>query len=279
MSLTRRDLLKWSMGAVAASAMPIRLANVFANEAAKKIPIGLQLYSLRDVAPKDVPGTLDAVATMGYQGVEFAGYYGLKADSLRKMLDKSGLKCCGTHTAIDTLTGDALKATVEFNKTLGNKYLIVPWMPPPTSIAAIMDMAKTFTTLAEKVKDSGMRVGYHAHGGDFQPVADRIPWEVLFTNAGPSVLMQLDTGNCLSAGVDPVGILRKFPHRSLTIHLKEFGGPEGAAVGEGKAPWKDIFEVCETTGDTEWYIVEQESSKSPLESVKVCVENLRKMGK
>ena len=282
MNITRRDLLKLSVGAAAASALPVGWTKALAEQSAKKVPIGLQLYSLRDVAPKDVPGTLDAVAKMGYQGVEFAGYYGLKAEELRKMLDKSGLLCCGTHTGIDTLADNAIKATVEFNKTLGNKYLVIPWLDPKTfmsSIAALQDTAKKLTDLADKVKDAGMRVGYHAHGCDFQPVADRIPWEVLFSHAGPNVIMQLDTGNCLSAGNDPVAILKKFPKRAATVHLKEWGGAPDAPIGEGKVPWKDVFEVCETIGGTEWYIVEHESSKNPMDSVKQCLENLRKMGK
>jgi len=92
--------------------------------------------------------------------------------------------------------------------------------------------------------------------------------------------MQLDTGNCLGGGGDPVATLKKFPGRSLTIHLKEHGGPAGAPVGDGKVPWKEIFELCETTGGTQWYIVEQESFQtSSMESVQKCLENLRKMGK
>ena len=190
-----------------------------------------------------MPGTLEAVAKMGYQGVEFAGYYGRKAKDLRQMLDHNGLKCCGTHTALDTLTGDALKGTVEFNQTLGNKFLIVPWLPPSitTSLAALIDAAKLLTDLADKVNEFGMRVGYHAHAHDFKPVADRIPWEVLFTNAGPDVVMQMDIGNCLDGGGDPVAELKKFPHRSATIHLKEHGGPQGAVIGQGDVPWKEIF--------------------------------------
>lgn len=192
------------------------------------------------------------------------------------------MKCCGTHTGIDTLTGDALKATVEFNNILGNKFLIVPWLPPAymSSLAALMNTAKMLTGLAEKVKDSGLRVGYHSHGEDFKPLADRIPWEVIFNNAGPGVVMQLDIGNCLAGGGNPVAVLRKFPHRQATIHLKEHGGPKGTVIGEGDVPWQKIFTLCETTGGTEWYIVEHETGRSsPLESVKLCLDNLRKMGK
>lgn len=83
----------------------------------KKIPIGLQLYSIREDCAKDLPGTLAAVSKMGYDGVEFAGYHGRTAKELRKMLDDLGLKCCGTHIGLDTLLGDALKASAEFNLT------------------------------------------------------------------------------------------------------------------------------------------------------------------
>jgi sugar phosphate isomerase/epimerase len=269
------------VGAAAASVLPCRLPSLFAEEAKKNIPIGLQLYSIRDVAPKDVAGSLAAVAKMGYQGVEFAGYYGLKAEELRKMLDDNKLKCCGTHTGIDTLSGDALKATVEYNKTLGNEFLIVPWLAPEFmgTADALAKTAKMLTDLADKVKDAGMKIGYHAHGGDFKRIGDQTAWEILFSQTGPGVVMQLDTGNCIDGGADPVAILKKLPHRSATIHLKEHGGPAGAAIGQGEVPWKDVFALCETTGDTQWYIVEHESGASPMESVRLCLENLRKMGK
>jgi sugar phosphate isomerase/epimerase len=125
-----------------------------------------------------------------------------------------------------------------------------------------------------------MKIGFHAHPQDFKPMADRIPWDVIFTNAGPGVVMQMDTANAMQGGADPVAVLKKFPHRSPTIHLKEYGGAEGAVISEGRVPWKEVFAMCKTTGDTEWYIVEQESYRGkPLESVKLCLENLRKMGK
>jgi sugar phosphate isomerase/epimerase len=100
---------------------------------------------------------------MGYVGVEFAGYYDRSADQLRKMLDDNGLVCCGTHTGLDTLLGDKLQPTIEFNKTLGNKYLVVPSLPEKytASRQAWLDTAKVFNELAEKVKPHGMLVGYH----------------------------------------------------------------------------------------------------------------------
>ena len=85
-----------------------------------RIPIGLRLYSVREDCAKDLPGTLKAVAEMGYEGVEFAGYYNHTATELRKMLDDVGLVCCGTHIGLDTLQGDALEKTIDFHKTIVN---------------------------------------------------------------------------------------------------------------------------------------------------------------
>ena len=293
MEISRRSALKLGAGVAAAWATGAdlrgapqdpspRAAKPQEPKTNKKIPIGLQLYSLRDDCAKDLPGTLKAVGQMGYVAVEWAGYHGRKAEELRKLLDDNGLKCCGTHTGLETLTGDKLKATAEFNKILGNRFLIVPSLPAANtaSIQALQDTAKLFTELAERAKALDLRVGYHAHAGDLKPIDGQVPWDVIFANTGRDVVMQLDTSNCLAGGGDPVAILKRYPGRATTIHLKEFGGKQGAVIGEGDVKWKEVFEICETTGGTEWYIVEQEVyDGTPLDCVKRCLENLRKWGK
>src|SRR5208283_627787 len=97
---------------------------LFAEET-KKIPIALQLYSVRNDCEKDLPSVLKIVAEIGYKGVEFAGYYGRNAKQLRQLLDDNGLKCCGSHLGLEAIRGGNLTKTVEFNKTLGNPFLIV----------------------------------------------------------------------------------------------------------------------------------------------------------
>ncbi|MGD0900528.1 MAG: sugar phosphate isomerase/epimerase [Thermoguttaceae bacterium] len=281
MSISRRNVLKLASGTAALWATGVNPLGAMEGPG-KKIPIGLQLYSVRDVFGKDVPGTLAAVAKMGYQGVEFAGYCGKTAQQLRKILDENNLKCCGTHTGVDTLLGDKLKQTIEFNKTLGNVFLIVPSLSGKylASAEAVRDTARLLTEVAAKVKPEGMHVGYHSHGGDFRKIDGQTTWDLLFTTAGPDVVMQLDVGNCLGGGGDPVAELKKFPGRSLTIHIKEHGGKHGAPIGEGTVKWDEIFQICETTGGTQWYILEQEAyAGSSLDSVKQCIDNMRKMGK
>ena len=149
------------------------------------------------------------------------------------------------------------------------------------SVETCKKTAQVFNELAEKVKEKGMYVGYHAHAGDFQKVGDQTAWDLFFSFCSPQVVMQMDVGNCLAGGGDPYASLEKFPGRSKTIHLKEHGGPAGACVGEGQVDWKRVFQLCETTGGTQWYIVEQESygQRSPLQAVQRCLENLKKMGK
>ena len=247
-----------------------------------RIPIALQLYSVREDCAKDLPRTLEAVAKMGYEGVEFAGYYGWKAEDLKKLLDDLGLKVAGTHIGLNTLLGDEYERTVEFNKILGNKYLVVPGLPPErrSSKEAWIETAKLMDEIAAKLKEEGMKLGYHNHAVEFQPIDGEIPWDIFFTTA-KEVFMQLDIGNAMHGGADPIPYLRKYPGRSLTIHLKEYSSTNPKAlIGEGEVNWKEVFELCETVGGTEWYIVEQESyAYPPLECVERCLKNLKAMGK
>jgi sugar phosphate isomerase/epimerase len=248
-----------------------------------KIPVGVQLYSVRDDAGKDLDAVLAAISRAGYEGIEYAGYYGHSAEELRKLQDKYGLKCCGTHTGLDTLMGDELQKTIDFNKTLGNKYLIVPWLPDErrASRAAWIATAKLFNEIAAKAKAQGMRVGYHAHAGDFQKVDGEAGWDVFFASAQSDVIMQIDTGNARGGGADPLEYIRKYRGRSATVHLKEYARGNGKAlIGEGEIPWNDVFAACEKGGGVEWYIVEQEDGEMPmLECVAKDRENLKKMGK
>jgi len=248
------------------------------------IPIGLQLYSVRDDCARDLPGVLKAVAGMGYAGIEFAGYYGRTASELRALLDDNGLVCCGTHTALETIVGDELERTADFNRTLGNHFLIVPGLPRERtgSEVAWRETARIFDGAAGRAAGLGMRVGYHNHSEEFQPVeGGELPWDIFFGHTRPEVVMQVDTGNMMHGGAAPAPFLERYPGRALTVHLKEYSATNpNALIGEGDVPWGEIFRLCESAGGTQWYIVEQESyARPPLECVDRCLRNLRGMGK
>ena len=91
--------------------------------------------------------------------------------------------------------------------------------------------------------------------------------------------MQLDTSNCCDGGADPVVVLKKYPGRARTIHIKAHGGGPDSVIGEDKVNWKEVFAFCEGPGKTDWYVVEHESSKDPVNAVKRSFEALRAMGK
>ena len=249
----------------------------------KKIPIGVQLYSIRDDCARDLPGTLAAVAEMGFDGVEFAGYYGYTAKDLRKLLDDNGLKCCGTHTRLDSLLGDEFEATVEFNEMIGNRYLVVPSLPPErrSSNAAWRETGALFSQIAENLAPYKMLTGYHNHAVEFEIVDGEAGFDAFFGNAHPAVIMQLDIGNAMHGGADPLDYLRRYPKRLNTVHLKEYSAskPE-VLLGDGDVPWAKVFEICEGVGNTEWYIIEQETYPvSPLESIQRCRQALKQLGR
>lgn len=295
--ITRRRLLEMGAVGVGAAAVTTFRSVAFAADEkpdvkpvekpqAKKIPIALQLYSVRRECAKDkgkaLPGILAELKKMGYEGVEFAGYYGWKPADLRKLLDDSGLKAAGTHTGLNALLGDALKATVDLHKTLGCKFIIVPGMGGKYVGSADnwKATAKLYNEIAAKLKPEGLYTGYHCHGGDMKKIGETTGWEVFFDNTDKDVVMQLDTGNCLSGGGDPVALLKKYPGRARTVHMKEHGSKPGGKgmIGEGNVDWKQVISLCRTTAGTEWYVVEHERYPVPaMECVRLCLENLRKL--
>src|ERR1051326_6066908 len=210
-------------------ALPFTLPRLARAESAKKVPVGLELYSVRKECASDLPGTLAAVAKMGYKGVEFAGYHGRSAKELRKMLDDNGLIASGTHTPYETVLENKLKETVEFNRTIGNKFLIVPSMNA-SGTKGWMEKAKLFNEIAEKLKTEGMFVGYHSHAGDFKKMDGQETWEIFGSNTNPEVILQLDTGNCRDGGGDPIAELKKFPGRTRSIHIKPHGADPESVI-------------------------------------------------
>jgi sugar phosphate isomerase/epimerase len=281
-NLSRRMILKSGLAVfVGGCALQTGKEGGQMKTAKRDIPVGLQLWTVRAECAKDFPGTVAAVAKIGYAGVEFAGYYDRKAEEVRKILDDNGLMCCGSHTAIDLLSDENFAKTMEFNRTIGNKYVIVPWLDRQKlkTKAEWLAKAKTFNELADKARTQGVHIGYHAHQGDFMPIEGATPWDILFGNTSKKVTMQIDTGNAMQGGADPVAILKKYPGRSLTVHLKEYSATnKKALIGEGDVKWKEIFKVCETIGGTQWYIIEEESGAyPPLEAARMSLENYKKL--
>jgi sugar phosphate isomerase/epimerase len=262
----------------AASISPLSLGQN--NSPVKKIPISVQVYSVRNAAAKDLAGTLAKIAKLGYDGVEFAGYYNHDAKDIRKMLDDSGLKCSGTHTGIGQLRGDNFEKTAEIHKALGTKFMIVPGGIDNYlhDVEKSKEIAAEFNEIAKKARTFGLSVGYHAHGGDAKLIDGTPAWERLFDATNREVVMQMDIGNYKDGGGDPYKMIEKFRGRSKTVHLKE-SGQGHPIIGSGTVDWKRVFTLCETIGGTEWYVVEDEVTADNFDRIEKCIIALREMGK
>ncbi len=277
--LSRRQFVKVGGATAALASLGVLNRCASKQESTSSIPVGVQLYSVRSEMQKDVPKTLEAMAGIGFQGVEFAGFFDYAAQDLKRLLDANGLQCCGSHTPITDLAEDKIDATLEFNKTLGNPYIIVPWIAEKDrqTVDDWKKLADQFNAWAEKLKGEGMRIGYHNHNFEFTPIDGQQPWDIFARNTVSDVILQLDTSNAADGGVDPLETLKKYPGRTTTIHMKEYSADNpNAILGEGDIPWKEVLAFCESEGGTEWYIIEEEKDVyPPIEAVAKCYKNLQ----
>ncbi len=247
-----------------------------------KIPIAVQLYSVRQDCEKDLLGTIAKVAKIGYVGVEFAGFFGHSASDIRKALDDNGLKCAGSHTGYHTLLPDEFEKTFEFHQAIGCDNLIIPWIPGEkrNTVETSLTTAAELTVLSAKLKPLGARTGFHVHDGDVKPLpgTTKGAYHVIGENTPPEFVMQYDTANGAHGGADPVQPILDFPGRGITTHLKEY--PFGKIIGQGDIPWARVFDACETVAGTQWYIVEHEDEGTPpIVAIADCLKSLREMGR
>ncbi len=257
-----------------------------AAPAAKNLPVGLELFSVRDELAKDDMGTVRAVARMGYQVVEFfAPYFDWTpqhAREMRKLMDDAGIRCHSTHNNAQNYTAAALPKAVELNQILGSRYLVLASAGRVSGLDGWKKVAGQLTEVSEKLKPAGLRTGYHNHQDEFKPVEGQRPMEVLAANTPADVMLQLDVGTCVEAGSDPVAWIKANPGRIHSIHCKDWSpAPDKAyrvLFGEGVAPWKAIFEAAESVGGVEYYLIEQEGSRfSEMETAQRCLDNWKKM--
>jgi len=176
--------------------------------ASGSIPIGLELYSVRDALAKDPFATVRAVAQMGYQVVEFyAPYFQWtddQAKQMRKLMDDLGIHCYSTHNDEDNLSAKKIERARDLNLILGSKYIVQAWSDPKPTLDAWKAVADNLNAAAEKLAPSGLKVGYHNHQSEWKEFGGGRPIEVIARNTKPTVMLQLDVGTCLEAGADPV---------------------------------------------------------------------------
>jgi sugar phosphate isomerase/epimerase len=273
--MTRRSFLAASAAAGCALATP----------AGKNIPVGLELYSVRDELAKDDMATVRAVGKMGYQVVEFyAPYFDwtpAHAKEMRKLMDDLGILCHSTHNGPQSFTMQGMPKAIELNQILGSAYVVLAQAPNVSTLDGWKKVADQLSNYSDRLTDAGMQAGYHNHQAEFTPVEGKRPMEILAANTPPEVMLQLDVGTCVEAGSDPVAWIKANPGRIRSLHCKDWsaaGKGYQVLVGEGDVAWKPLIAAAESVGGVEYYLIEQEGSRfSSLETAQRCLDTWKKL--
>ncbi len=233
------------------------------------------MWSVKEDAERDFFETLEKVAEMGYDGVEFAGYYGVSATDLKAKLAELGLAVAGSHIPLDRLLGD-IQEVIEYEKILGNRHIICPYADFK-SAEAWGELAVQFEQIAKLVTQEGMTFSYHNHAHEFRTINDQYVLDFLLEKA-PHVSLELDTYWAEFAGVSAVEYMDKYKTRMSLVHLKDRLGDESTEIGNGHLNIQSFVDVASKNG-TEWLIVEQEAFQKfePLRSVEAGFHSLERM--
>jgi sugar phosphate isomerase/epimerase len=298
---SRRRFLKNAGLTVAGSTL---LSNYLLASTQAKELVGVQLYSVRADMQKDPLGTLKQIAAMGYKNVEHANYvnrkfYGYSATEFKKVLEDLGLKMPSGHTVMGSQHWDAAKNdfsdswkwTVEDAALLGQQFVISPSLPNNLrktydDLSRAMEM---FNKSGELCKKSGMKFGYHNHDFEFsEKLNDQTLFDIILSKTDKSlVAQQLDIGNMYNAGAKALDIMKKYPGRFESMHVKDeikatTGNEkfESTVLGTGVIPVKEVIDLGRKSGGTIHFIIEQESyqGKPPLDCMKEDLAIMKRWG-
>ena len=232
--------------------------------------IALQLYTVRRLAADDLGGTLAAVAGAGYRAVELAGLPETPPGELARLLDEASLRVVASHEGIERLRDD-VTAVADRLAEVGCRRVIVPWMPEEDRRTPddVRRFAAELGGFAEVLAARGMRLGYHNHAFEFEPLDTTTAWEVLLVELPAEVELELDVYWAAVGGRDPVAEIRANPERIRLLHMKDLAAraePHDAPAGQGTLPFPDIIEAARSTG-VDWFVVEQDEPADALEDI------------
>jgi len=242
-------------------------------------PIGVQLYTVRNEMQKDVAATLTRVARIGYKEVEFAGYFGRQPQEIRSLLTQNGLRAPAAHVPFEVVR-DQLGATLDAAKSIGHEYLIVPWLAEQDrrTLDDYKRVGEQLNRAAEQARQAGIRVGYHNHDFEFEPIAGRIPFDVLLESTDPALVpMELDLYWITKTGNEPLGYFTKYPGRFQLVHVKDSAGPPEhrmTEVGRGTINWKQLLVDHRSVGGIRHLFVEHDNPSDPFASIETSYQYL-----
>jgi sugar phosphate isomerase/epimerase len=298
---TRRSFLQTATAALAATSPLVRATRLMASPFG--LPIGLQLYSVRQLLPKDYEGTLKQIAALGYQEVEAAGYFDHTAPQVKAAMSAAGLHLVSAHYSHDNLAKD-FDNILAFNHEVGVDYLICsfPGIKDPsrlkdTSHRSVVNSftmddyrwnADQFNKFGEKVKAAGMKFGYHNHTMEFTKQDGLVPLDEMIRLTDPGlVTFELDCGWVIVGGANPVDYLRRYPTRISMLHVKDFkptdkpasivDPPHAAQLGEGTLDYRPVFEAAKKANIKHYFVEQEGFDIPPLEGLKIDEEYMKKL--
>jgi sugar phosphate isomerase/epimerase len=253
---------------------------------AAKPQIGIQMYTFRDLTKDDLLGTLKEVAKIGYQAVEFAGFFGHSAAEVRKVLDDNGLKAPSAHIPVNFTEPDKMESElaqhIEYAKEVGLEYVITPWAPFPEvpSEADVENFIGIIDKASQMVTAAGLKYGYHNHDFEFKTVGGKTIMDHLLQRIpAERLIAEFDLGWVHVAGHSPVEYLKAYQGRTPLAHFKDFvEGRKDTEIGKGSVDFDSVLKITEEAG-IQYIIVEQEQfASSPLESAAISLEYFKERG-
>ncbi|WP_440876894.1 sugar phosphate isomerase/epimerase family protein [Thalassotalea sp. PLHSN55] len=236
--------------------------------------LSVQLWSVKDVIKTDFTGTLEQLAAMGFEGVEFAGEFGVYKDDpqgLKQYLSSLNLQASGAHVSFEQLNDDNFTKTVNFYQQLGAETLIIGWDERAWHPEGIKEVVALLNKLEQKLQPYGIKTGFHNHDHEFDDYLEQTYWDYLAKNTGENVVLQQDVGWTTYAGKDPVDYVQRYPQRTYTTHYK-VRLPEGSIgklpiIGKDTINWSALLQANIAVGGTKWIVVEQEEYPNGLSSL------------
>lgn len=234
-----------------------------------KLSIGM--FTVYDAMQKDLAGTIAKLSAMGYDGIEMFGEIPCPAEELRAILDKNRIEISGWHVEWRYLQPETIRETLVYHKALRNPYIVIPALGGPWNIAHTQEEdcaeiwyrhAASINRVIETAEAVGFKVGYHTHAHEFENRYDNgeTPYSILLSNC-PKLIMELDTGNCIEGGADPVEALRQAGKSAELLHIKPFSHEnrfnEVLGSETDETPLDAIMALAKELG-TEWVLAECE---------------------
>ncbi len=297
-SVSRRTFLKTVSASVAGAAVWSSAPRLMANPLG--LPLGLQLYSVRDVLPKDYEGTLRQLAVLGYREVEAAGFFNHSASEVKQAMAQAGLNCVSAHYPLKDLL-PKVDEVIQYGKNLGLKYIVcaAPMLKDPSRVkdpnsrAARESMtlddwrwnADQFNNIGERVNAAGMRFAYHNHTPEFRSENGVLFYDELMRATDPAkVSMELDCGWAVVAGQNPAALLTRYPKRIVMLHVKDFkmtptstaeSHPPSTEMGHGTIDYHSIFEAAKKASIEHAFVEQEEFDMPEMEALKIDAEYVR----